>query len=203
MPNLQPISPDGLVDLVAGLAADRPGRRIVAVDGADAARPVSLAAAVADRLVASGRAASVVAMADFLRPASLRLEFGHADTESYRTIWFDHAAVRREVVDALRSSGQWLPRLWDPLRDRSFRDAPRAAATDQVLVLAGPMLRGSGLAVDATVALVMSEGALRRRTPDTEQWTIPALLENARDAPPPDIEVRYDHPERPAARRLS
>ncbi|RPA20047.1 hypothetical protein [Gordonia sp. OPL2] len=203
MPSLQPISPDALVELVSDLATDGPGRRIVAVDGADAAEPVALATAVADHVEASGRAASVVAMADFLRPASLRLEFGHADAESYRTIWFDHAAVRREVVDALRSKGQWLPRLWDPVRDRSFRDGPRTAAIDQVLVLAGPMVRSSGLVVDATVALIMSEGALRRRTPEGDLWTIPALLEDACSAPAPDIEVRYDHPERPAFRRTS
>ncbi|WP_124707153.1 nucleoside/nucleotide kinase family protein [Gordonia insulae] len=200
MPSYRAISPDGLVELCADLAAGGPGRRVVAIDGADAAAPVALAAAVVERLVTAGRSAAAVAMADFVRPASLRLEYGHTDTESYQTIWFDHDAIRREVADALHTRGEWLPRLWDAARDRSFRDRPRKAAPDQVLVVAGPMLLGSALRFDATIALVMSEAALRRRTPPDDTWTIEAILDHARQAPAADIEVRYDHPDRPAVR---
>ncbi|MBE7161078.1 MAG: hypothetical protein INR72_07510 [Williamsia herbipolensis] len=196
----RPLSPDGLVDECVAAIADLPGRRVVAVDGADAAEPATLADALARRLRATGRAADVVDLHHWLRPASTRMEWGHTDAESYRTAWFDLAAIGREVIDALRSRGEWLPRLWDPERDRSFRDEPSPAGPDQVIVLAGPMLVGSGLDVDLTVALRMTEGALRRRTPEAEHWTIAPLLEQADESGPADIEVRWDHPDRPAVR---
>ncbi|MEE4022918.1 hypothetical protein V1Y59_07515 [Gordonia sp. PKS22-38] len=203
MPTFSPITPDGLVELGAELATRRPQRRVVLlVDGPDAAAPTDLADRIAERLTTLGRPAAVVSSADYLRPASLRLEYGHTDTESYRTIWFDFDAMRREVIDTLRDRGQWLPRLWDPRRDRSFRDRPREAAPDQVLLVAGPMLLGSGLHADATLALRLTAGALHRRTPDDQSWTIPALLDHDRDAPAPDVEVRYDHPDRPAVRAV-
>ncbi|UVF77825.1 nucleoside/nucleotide kinase family protein [Gordonia mangrovi] len=198
MANYDPITPERLVEVCADVAERGAGTRFVAVDGADAARPVDLADQVAARLAARGRAASVVAMADFLRPASLRLEYGHTDAESYRTLWFDHDAVQREVIDAIDERNSWLPRLWDADRDRSFRDRPPPAPADQVILLAGPLLLGSGLDVDVTVALVMSAGALRRHTPPAAAWTIAALVAAAEDAPAADIEVRYDHPDRPA-----
>lgn len=196
----RPLSPDGLVDECAAMMADLPGRRVVAIDGADAAEPAALADAFVRRLRASGRAADVVDLRHWLRPASTRMEWGRTDPDSYRTAWFDLAAIGREVVDALRSRGEWLPRLWDPERDRSFRDAPVPAGPDQVIVLAGPMLVGSELDVDLTVALRMTEGALRRRTPEAEHWTIAPLLEQADETGPADVEVRWDHPDRPAVR---
>ena len=128
------------------------------------------------------------------------MEWGRTDAESYRSAWFDVGAIGREVVEALHTRGEWLPRLWDPRRDRSFRDVPDSAAPDQVVVLAGPMLVGSGLDVDLTVALRMTEGALRRRTPEDEHWTIPPLLAHEEESGPADIEVRWDHPDRPAVR---
>lgn len=200
MATYEPITPDRLEQMCADVAELHSGIHIMAIDGADAARPVDLAERVATRLTTRGRAAAVVSTADFLRPASLRLEYGHTDTESYRTIWFDHDALRREVIDAVRDHGRWLPRLWNAPRDRSFRDAPRPAAADQVILIAGPLLLGSGLDVDTTIALLMSEGALRRHTPPGMAWTIPALLAGAEDAPRADIDVRYDHPDRPAIR---
>ncbi|GAA2049628.1 nucleoside/nucleotide kinase family protein [Williamsia deligens] len=197
----RPLTPEGLVRECADTIAARRGRVVVAVDGADAADPVALAQEVAHLLRSTGRAADVVDTRHWLRPASLRMEWGRTDEHSYRTAWFDHPALRREVVDALRERGTWLPRLWDPDRDRSFRDTPRDAGADQVVLIAGALLVGSELDVDVTVALRMSEGALRRRTPDTEQWTITPLLEHAAGSDPADLEVRYEHPERPALRQ--
>lgn len=196
----RPLSPDGLVDACADAVAALPGRRVVAIDGADAAEPAALAERLARRLRADGRAADVVDLRHWLRPASTRMEWGRTDAESYRTAWFDLAAVGREVVEALHARGEWLPRLWDPRSDRSFRDSPAPAGSNQVVVLAGPMLVGSGLGIDLTVALRMTEGALRRRTPADEHWTIPPLLAQADEAKDADIEVRWDHPDRPAVR---
>nr|WP_306307549.1 hypothetical protein [Nocardia tenerifensis] len=171
---------------------------MVAIDGADAARPVDLAERVAAGLRDTGRAAEVVRLHDYVRPASLRVEFGR-DEVSYRTVWFDYEALRREVVDALHSAGRWLPALWDEVTDRSARAAIRSAADGTVLIVAGPMLLERYLEFDLSVRLEMSEQALRRNTPDEDRWTIPALVagENGSE---PTFFVRWDHPDRPALR---
>ena len=53
----RPLSPDGLVDACADAVAALPGRRVVAIDGADEAEPAALAERLARRLRADGRAA--------------------------------------------------------------------------------------------------------------------------------------------------
>lgn len=196
MPTYSPISPDGLAELCLDRIRATTGVVVAAVDGADAAHPEALAAQIADRLHSTGRAAAAVELAHFVRPASLRFEYGHTDEESYRTSWFDHAALDREVITAVRTGHPWLPRLWNPLTDRSFRDARQACADGQVIITAGPMLLGRHH-FDLTIRLLQSEATLRRRTPTDQHWTIPVLLEAARGAHA-DIEVRVDHPDRPA-----
>ncbi|MGJ0121348.1 hypothetical protein ACQ7HM_19245 [Williamsia sp. MIQD14] len=199
MPAYRPTSPDALVDLCVEAVTRRPGVVVAGIDGADAAHPTDLAARVAQVLRTTGRAAAVVAVGDYVRPASVRKEYGHTDTESYRTMWFDWAALDREVVTALRAERRWLPRLWDPVTDRSPRDRPRPAAPDQVVLLAGPMLLGRGLDLAPTVRLEMSAAALRRRTPESDHWTVDAVLEHAAQVGDiADLTVRYDHPDRPA-----
>ncbi|MGU3294462.1 hypothetical protein [Williamsia sp. M5A3_1d] len=199
MPAYRSTTPDGLVDLCVEVISRRPGVVVAGVDGADAARPIELAERIAQALRATGRAAAVVAVDDYVRPASVRKEFGHTDTESYRTMWFDWAALDREVVTAVHADRQWLPRLWDATTDRSPRDRPRPAAADQVVLVAGPMLLGRGLDIAPTVRLEMSAAALRRRTPASDHWTIDALVDHAEEvAAVADITVRYDHPDRPA-----
>ena len=136
----------------------------------DAADPVEFAQRVATELRTRGRAADVVDLHDFVRPASLRLEHGRTDPYSYRHDWFDYAAVDREVLRAVREHRRWLPRLWDERTDRSARERPRRAAKDQILVVAGPMLLGRGLDFDVTVVLTMSRGALERRTRPEDHW---------------------------------
>ncbi|MET7769757.1 hypothetical protein [Nocardia sp. NPDC005366] len=199
MPNFVAITPDRLAESIAAAVLDRTGHTVIAVDGADAADPVAQARRFADALREVGRSAHVVALHDFIRPASLRLEFGRSDEMSYRTAWFDYSAVRREVLDALRDGDRWLPALWDEHDDRSARAAIRRAHPGTVLIVAGPMLLGRDLAFDLTVRLDMSEAALRRRTPEQERWTIEALLRHRREHPADaDFSVRWDHPDRPA-----
>lgn len=201
MTRFEPITPAGLVDLCVQRCAELPRIAVVGVDGAPAAAPVSFASEIVDGLRARGRAAAVVRTADYLRPASLRLEYGRSDPQSYRDNWFDFAAITREVIAAVRAERRWLPRLWDPVRDRSFRDQRENATNDQIIVIAGAMLRTHALDLDLVIGLDMSEGALRRRTPDDEQWMIRPLLDDTAGAPPADLEVRYDHPDRPALAR--
>ncbi|MGW5522302.1 hypothetical protein [Gordonia sp. NPDC003950] len=198
MTHYTPIDPDGLVEMCAQTCLDLDGASIVGVDGASPARPESIAEAIAATLRARGRAAAVIRVIDYLRPASLRLEWGAHDVESFRTSWYDYPALRREVLDGLRHHRRWLPRLWDGHSDRSFRDQRQHATDDQILLVAGPMVLREDLDLDLGIALRMSPPTLRRRLPPDEHWTIAALMEQQELGPPPDIEVRYDHPERPA-----
>ena len=199
MPTYRPTTPDGLVQTCAAMFAERRGPVVGAIDGADAAHPDRLADAVAASLRASGRPAAVVRTSDYIRPASVRMEFGRTDTESYRTLWFDWDALDREVVTALRDTDVWLPRLWDERTDRSPRDRPLTAGPDQVVIVAGPMLTGRGLDLSPVVRLTMSEAALRRTTPEDDAWTVDALVEHERTTHGSgDLIVRYEHSDRPA-----
>jgi hypothetical protein len=194
-----PVSPERLTALLAELAAAAAGdtRVRVAIDGADAASPWVLADAVSERLRAAGAHAVRVSARDFLRPASLRFEYGRTDPESYAADWLDTNALTREVLTPLAPDGDgaYLPTLWDAAADRATR-APYAQAPRRAVVLVdGPLLLGRGLPFDLAVHLRLSESALRRRTPDGELWTLPALLPHAPDA---DVIVRYDDPRHPA-----
>ncbi|WP_436736398.1 uridine kinase [Streptomyces sp. BBFR102] len=204
----EPISRDRLAGLLAarvdGLpSAEGATRTRVGVDGADAAGPGRLAAELAEQLRARGRPVLTVPTRGFLRPASLRYEYGHRDPDSYRDSWFDEGALWREVFDPLDAggSGTVLPDLWDPATDRATRSARRALPPGGVLLLHGPMLLGRWFPFDLTVHLHLTPAALRRRTPAGEQWTLPALARYAEEAEPvaaADVVVRLDDPERPA-----
>ncbi|MEV0077219.1 hypothetical protein AB0H58_12485 [Nocardia neocaledoniensis] len=201
MPSFTPTSPATMAGLVADRLTELPGRRVLAVDGADAAAPAELADLIAGALHTRGRSAAVVSLHAFVRPASLRMEYGRDDEWSYRTAWFDYAAVRREILDPLRAAGRWLPALWDEQRDRSARAAVRDAEADLVVVLAGPMLLGRGLDFDLTLRLELSEQAALRRTPPDQHWTLPALGAHAAEHPETATwTVRWDHPDRAALR---
>jgi hypothetical protein len=102
------------------------------------------------------------------------------------------------VITAVRTRDQWLPALWDERSDRSARARPRTAAQNQVVVVAGPMLLGRGLDLDVTVALTLTERTASRLTPEDERWTVPALTAHAEHGERADVEVRMDHPDRPA-----
>ncbi|MFD4986928.1 uridine kinase [Streptomyces sp. NPDC058374] len=204
----EPISRDRLADRLAARVdtltpAEGATRARVGVDAAAAARPGELAAELAERLRARGRPVLTVDTHGFLRPASLRYEYGHHDPDSYRESWFDEGALWREVFGPLDpgGSGAVLPDLWDPATDRATRSPRRELPPGGVLLLHGPMLLGRWFPFDLTVHLHLTPAALRRRTPDEEQWTLPALARYAEEAEPAataDVVVRLDDPARPA-----
>ncbi len=201
----RPITPPLLVaevtELAAGLRPD--GRATVAVDGAAAAAPHELADRVADALTERGRAVLRVSAGHFLRPASVRLERGRQDPDSFYDDWLDEAALRREVLAPLHKSGSVLPRLWNPATDRSYRAARVALPTPAVVVLDGALLLGRGLELDLVVHLELSDGTLARRTAPAETWTLPAFARYRDEVGPElvaDVVVRYDHPGHPAVR---
>lgn len=199
-----PLSPDRLVDEVTALVDARPGRLRIAVDGPPPTRPEVLAARVADALRTRGRAAVVVDAADFLRPASVRLEYGREDPDEFLDGWLDDAGLRREVLDPAASTGRVLPRLWDTATGRAFRDGYVRLPADGVVILAGALLLGRGLPLDAAVHLRMAPAALRRTLAEAEHWTLPAYARYAAEREPEkwaDLLVLADHPDRPAVRR--
>lgn len=198
-----PVTPDGLVEMLAELCATAaPGRRLrVAIDGPPAADPEQLADAIGGRLQAKGTPALRVSTKWFLKPASLRYEYGKQDVQAYAETWLDTAALRREVLEPIVGDGRWLPTLWDPQTDRATRARYEQAPETAVLLVDGPLLLGRGLPFDLTVHLRLSPAARRRRTADDESWTLPAYDDYDRTVEPAeiaDVVVRADDPRHPA-----
>jgi hypothetical protein len=203
---ITPVTPHRLVDEVVGLVDARKGRVRLALDGPPPTHPLDLAGRVADALRTRGRAAVVVSAGDFLRPASVRLEFGREDPDEYLDGWLDAGGLRREVLDPAGpgGSGRVLPRLWDVVTDRAHRDGYVQLPADGVVVLAGALLLGRGLPLDLAVHLRMSPAALSRTLPQDERWTLPAYARYTDERSPDeeaDLLVLADHPDRPAVRR--
>jgi hypothetical protein len=203
--HVRPISrPVLLTELADRLAADRPDAWLrVAVDGPPAAGPDTLAADLVDPLRERGRPALHVPAAGFLRPASLRLEFGRHDPDAFYTGWFDEAGLRREVLDPAGpgGTGRVLPVLFDAARDRAARTPYSDLAPGTVVLVSGPLLLGGGLPFDVTVHLALSPAALARRTPAEQAWTLPAYQRYAAEVDPAglaDVVLRCDDPRRPA-----
>ncbi len=139
----------------------------------------------------------------FLRPASVRLEYGRRDPDAYHDLWLDDGALLREVLDPLEPGGTGLvlPSLRDPATDRATRAPYTRLPTGGVLVLDGALLLGRWLPFDLTVHLTLTPAALARRTPADQQWTLPAFARYAAETDPAgaaDVTVRSDDPRHPA-----
>jgi hypothetical protein len=202
---VRPVSVDLLVEELADrLAAQEPQRRLrVAVDGAPAAGPGRLADALVDPLRVRGRPAVRVDAGDFLRPASVRLEYGRTNPDAFYTGWPDENALRREVLDPAGpgGSGRVVTRLWNARTDRATREPYIDLPPGAVVVVSGPLLLGAGLPFDVTVHLQLSAAALDRRTDPDERWTLPAYDRYGDEVDPAsfaDVVVRVDDPRRPA-----
>ncbi|WP_328476892.1 uridine kinase [Actinoplanes sp. NBC_00393] len=202
---VRPVSFPVLVEELAERLASRESdnRLRVAVDGADAADPARLADALVDPLRVRGRPAVRVDTSDFLRPASLRLEFGRTNPDSFYAGWFDEAGLIREVLAPAGpdGSGRIVRRLWDPAVDRAAREPYQQLPATAIVLVSGPLLLGSGLPFDFTVHLELSAAALARRTGSEQQWTLPAYRRYATEVAPEtfaDLVVRLDDPRRPA-----
>jgi hypothetical protein len=207
--DVRAISPDLLVERLADEVAGRPRDAWVrvALDGAPPAEPGRLAEALIGPLRLRGRAALRVSAADYLRPASLRLEFGRTDPDVFHDEWLDTAALLREALGPLDpgGSGKVLPALWDAARDRSRRAEYVTLAPGGVLLLDGALLLGRGLPFEFAVHLWLSSAALARRTPQDAAWTLPAYERYERESDPlhaADVVVRADDPRHPALVRF-
>jgi hypothetical protein len=212
---IRPISPQALVTEVVGhvlLAANAAGGGSsaawlrVAIDGPPAAAPGDLADALVDPLRVAGRPVLRIRAEDFLRPASLRLEYGRTSPDAYYEDWLDEAGLRREVLDPLRpgGSGRVLPSLWDAAADRASRAGYLTLPPGGVAVVSGALLLGGALPFDLTVHLALSTAALARRTPPEQRWTLPAFARYAGEVAPDtfaDLVVKVDDPRHPAVVR--
>lgn len=175
----------------------------IGIDGAPAARTGELAGSVAEALRLRGRSVLVVGTSGFVRPASLRYEYGREDPDTYYSGWFDTGALWREVFGPLDAggNGRVLPALWDPATDRATRSPYVQLPAGGVLLLHGPFLLGHWFPFDLTVHLRLSAAALARRTEPGERWTLPAFQRYEEEVGPgeaADVLVRADDPRRPA-----
>ncbi|WP_395292890.1 uridine kinase [Kitasatospora hibisci] len=204
---VHPISPDRLAELLADRIAALPAAgaawQRVAVDGAAAARPGALADALVEPLRLRGRPALRVSAADFLRPASVRLEYGRQDPDAFHDLWLDDGALLREVLAPLDpgGTGRVLPSLRDPVTDRSTRAPYLELSPGGVLLLDGALLLGRWLPFELTVHLALTPAALARRTAPEERWTLPAFARYEAETGPAeaaDLTVRVDDPRHPA-----
>ncbi|GID92613.1 uridine kinase [Amorphoplanes digitatis] len=200
---VRPVSLEVLVDELADRLAGIGGRVRVAIDGADAADPDALADGLVGPLRLRGRPAVRISTGDFLRPASVRLESGRTNPDSFYFGWLDEAGLRREVLDPAGpgGSGRIITRLWDARTDRAAREPYRDLPPDAVVIVSGPLLLGAGLPFDLTVHLQLSPAALARRTGPERRWTLPAFERYGAEVDPAalaDVVVRLDDPRRPA-----
>ncbi|MFF1509831.1 uridine kinase [Streptomyces sp. NPDC058326] len=173
----------------------------VGIDGPPAALGDDLARLLAEALRERGRSVHVVGTAGFLRPASLRYEYGKRDPDAYYDGWTDIKALWREVFGPLEpgGTGRVLPDLWDPARDRATRSPYVTLPPGGILVVHGPFLLGHWFPFDLTVHLRLSAAALARRT--EEAWTLPAFARYETEVDPgaaADAVVRADDPRHPA-----
>ncbi|MFD0269986.1 uridine kinase [Streptomyces sp. NPDC127106] len=178
------------------------------IDGAPAADTGGLAELLAEALRGRGRTALVVPAAGFLRPASLRFEYGREDVESYLGGWYDTAALWREVFGPTDpgGTGRVLPDLWDPATDRATRSPYTELPPGAVVIVHGPLLLGRWFPFDLSVHIRLSPGALARRTEEAARWTLPAFARYEAETDPAslaDAVVRADDPRHPAWTGLS
>ena len=121
--------------------------------------------------------------------------------------WVDAAAMRRELLQPLRSggSGSYLRRLRDPRTDRSLREQREIAGDRAVLLLDGPFLLADALPLDVVVHLQVTTATLARSLPAERLWWTEAFeryLVESRPAAAAAVVVAYDHPSAPAASGL-
>ena len=131
--------------LADDLAVRRPGRLPERRDRRPAAGPARpVGGRLVDPLRARGRAALAVATSGFLRPASVRLERGRTNPDSFYENWFDLPALSREVLGPLTGAPAGCCPTSGTRRPTGPPAAPYVDLPPRgVLLLHGPLLLGS------------------------------------------------------------
>ena len=205
MSSPRPATPEAIAALVAARAdaldVGHPARLLIDEPPWAGLR---LARLVAAALEALSRQVLLVDVADFLRPASLRLERGRDDPDAFYEDWIDVAALRREVLEPAGPGGtrRLLPSLWDASADRATRADYVAMPDGSVVIVAGWFLLGAGLPAELAVHVALSAAARARRVPpEAAERELPAwdrYDDEVRPATWADIVVRADDPRHPA-----
>ncbi len=201
-PRWQPIAPELLPERLAAWLTGFTGVVRVAVDGPPWAAPGDVAATLIEPLRSRSRPAVHVPSSSFWRDASLRLEHGREDAESYRS-WLDVDALHREVLAPVVERGSYLPSLRDPRSNRSTRAPAQPLAAGSIVLVSGPFLLGAALPFDRTIHLALSAATRARRATDDDAWTLPAFADYDESVQPisvADVVIRCDDPRHPAIR---
>jgi len=128
------------------VAAHVPGPRsgaravVVAVDGVDGVGKSTFADGLAAVLRAGGRSAVTVRADDFLNPRSVRYARGRDSAEGFWRDSYDHAVLRRDVVDAARGRGSYRPAAHDLAADCPVAVPDVALPDGAVVVIDGCFL---------------------------------------------------------------
>jgi len=201
-----PVSPSRLVTALTELLLARhplthPLR--VALDGPRCANLGELATSLGEALHEAGRPVGLVDAGMFYRDASVRLEYGKTDVDSFYSGWIDVGSLQREVLNPVgpAGSGRYLLSLRDPVTNRATRTEPILLAHNGILILTGELLLGVGLPFDLTIHAAVSRQARRRLTEPQLAWTLPAFDRydlNVQPASAADVVLRYDDPRHPA-----
>lgn len=157
-------------------AVERPHPLRVAVDGPDAAGKTTLAAELAARLRALGRAVVQASVDSFHRPRAERYRQGPDSARGYYEDAFDYDALKRVLLDPLGERGdrRYRSEYFDYRADEPLPAITHTAADDAVLVVDGVFLLRPELrdAWDVTIFVTAAaEERLRRaRVRDTEAF---------------------------------
>jgi hypothetical protein len=193
-----------LGDRVVNLKSEH-GPIVLAIDGPALAEPTAFGERLADWLRAAGRPVAVIRDSALYRDASLRLEYGRDDIESFYSSWLDVEAIQREVLDPLRhDEPHYLPALRDSATNRSVRIPPQSMAVTGVVLLCGELLLGRGMTFELSIHLAVTRAARIRRCPPQLAWTLPAFDRYDHEVDPmriADVVIRYDDPGHPAVSR--
>lgn len=180
----RPVAEADLLQRLAELVPGSGGARVrVAVDGAPCTDPCGFAQRLGQALTSRGHPVAHVRAGSFWKDASLRLEYGREDVQSYLE-WLDADALRREVLDRVIVDGTYLPSLRDPGTNRSTREPPRTLPPRGVLLVCGSVLLGRALPFDHRIHLHAPEDQLARDTPPDQRWTLEAYAEYERRSDP-------------------
>ncbi len=119
----------------------------VAVDGPDAAGKTTLADELAAELLDRGRAAIRASADAFGRPRAERHRRGRDSPDGYRLDSFDHAALRRLLLDPLGplGDGRYRTVSFDLDADAPVEAAPAVAAPAAILLVDGVFLQQGDL----------------------------------------------------------
>jgi uridine kinase len=130
-----------LAELIAGIRLEHPTR--VAFDGPDAAGKTTLADELASILAPTGREVIRASVDGFHRPRAARYARGRDSPVGYYEDSFDHATLRRVLLEPLGPGGarRYVPAAFDLRTDSPASEPLACASSDAILLFDGVFLQ--------------------------------------------------------------